>query len=83
VWLLICCELCGRTSKIPVHERVNVRALDHERLVRFENNDPAMDATLAHRSAYRLDWAGTWRLDTDMPFYDVNPAAFAHRRHGP
>ncbi|WP_446215327.1 DUF1062 domain-containing protein [Micromonospora sp. IBHARD004] len=77
VWLLICCDLCGRTSKIPVHERVNVRALDHERLLRFENNDPAMvrqltmDATLAHKAAYQLDWTGTWQLDTDIPFYDL------------
>ena len=22
VWMLICCELCGRTSKIPIHERI-------------------------------------------------------------
>lgn len=77
VWLLICCDLCGRTSKVPVHERINVRALDHERLVMFENNDPAMvrqltmDATLAHRAGYRLDWTGTWQLDTDLPFYDL------------
>jgi hypothetical protein len=77
VWLLLGCELCGRTSKVPVHERVNVRALDHERLLMFENNDPAMvrhltmDATLARKAAYRLDWTGTWRLDTDTPFYDL------------
>jgi hypothetical protein len=77
VWLLICCDQCGRTSKIPVHERVNVRALEHERLVMFENNDPAMvrqlamDAALASRAAYQLDWTGTWRLDTDIPFYDL------------
>ncbi|MEU5942869.1 DUF1062 domain-containing protein [Micromonospora sp. NPDC047548] len=77
VWLLICCDLCGRTSKIPVHERINVRALDNERLLRFENNDPAMvrqltmDATLAHKAAYQLDWTGTWQLDTDIPFYDL------------
>jgi hypothetical protein len=77
VWLLICCVQCGRTSKIPVHERVNVRALDHERLVMFENNDPAvvrqltMDTALASRASYQLDWTGTWRLDTDIPFYDL------------
>jgi len=28
VWMLICCELCGRTSKIPVYERIHVRALE-------------------------------------------------------
>lgn len=77
VWLLIGCELCGRTSKIPVHERINVRALDHERLLMFERNDPAvvrqltMDASLAHNATYRLDWTGTWKLDTDLPFYDL------------
>jgi hypothetical protein len=73
VWMLICCELCGRTSKIPVHERVYVRSLSSERLLRFENNDPAMvrdlatDSTLARRAAYRLDWSGAWELETDMP----------------
>ena len=77
VWLLICCRTCDRTSKIPVHERVHVQSLDHERLVRFENNDPgvvrqlAMDTALAGRSGYRLDWAGTWQLDTDLPFHDL------------
>jgi hypothetical protein len=80
VWMLICCELCDRTSKIPVHERVNVRALPSERLLRFENNDPAMvrhltmDAVLARKAAHRLDWSGTWELETDMPFYDVTGA---------
>ncbi|MFE0024813.1 DUF1062 domain-containing protein [Amycolatopsis sp. NPDC059021] len=86
VWMLICCELCGRTSKISVHERVHVQALDHERLLMFENNDPAivrqltMDATLAAKSAYRLDWSGTWKLDTDLPFYELqheNPVPLA------
>lgn len=77
VWMLIGCELCGRTSKIPLHERIHVRALDHERLLMFENNDPAMvrrltmDAGLAGRSAYRLDWRGTWELETDLPFYEL------------
>jgi hypothetical protein len=33
VWMLICRELCGRTSKIPVRERVYVRALSSERLL--------------------------------------------------
>jgi hypothetical protein len=74
VWLLICCESCGRTSKIPVHERVHVRALDHERLVEFQDNDAAavrrlaVDPALAGRAGYRLDWNGTWDLDTDLPF---------------
>jgi len=77
VWMLICCELCGRTSKVPVHERIHVQALEHERLLRFENNDPAMvrqlamDAALASKAAYRLDWTGAWELETDMPFYGL------------
>jgi hypothetical protein len=72
VWMLICCELCGRTSKIPVHERIPVQALDSERLLMFENNDPAMvrdlamDGALAGKAAYHLDWSGTWELETDM-----------------
>jgi hypothetical protein len=77
VWMLICCELCGRTSKIPIHERIYVRALESERLLMFENNDPAMvrelamDGALARKAAYQLDWSGTWELETDMPFYEL------------
>jgi len=79
VWLLIGCDQCDRTSKIPLHERVHVQALDHQRLLAYESNDPAMvrqvamDTALAGRSSYRLDWTGTWALDTDMPFYDSEP----------
>ncbi|MFJ6676803.1 DUF1062 domain-containing protein [Actinosynnema sp. NPDC091369] len=78
VWVLIGCDGCGRTSKIPIHERVHVRTLEHERLRRFENNDPAlvrhlvMDPVTAGRSGYRLDWSGTWDLETDMPFYALS-----------
>jgi hypothetical protein len=74
VWLLVCCDLCGGTSKIPVHERIHVRALENSRLVMYQNNDfaavreLAMSASLAGRSKYRLDWSGTWRLETDAPF---------------
>lgn len=77
VWMLICCEQCDRTSKIPVHERVHVNSLDHERLLMFERNDPAvvrqlvMDTALAGKVGYRLDWAGTWELGTDLPFYEL------------
>jgi len=83
VWMLISCELCGRTSKIPVHERVYVRSLSSERLLMFENNDPAMvrdlatDSALARRAAYRLDWNGAWELETGMPsgeFERADPA---------
>ena len=78
VWMLIGCELCDRTSKIPIHERIHVRALDHDRLVMFEMNDPAMvrdlamDTALAGRSGYRLDWDGIWALETDLPFYELD-----------
>jgi hypothetical protein len=73
VWMLICCERCGRTAKIPVHERIHVQALGRERLRMFETNDPvmvrdlALDAVLAGRAGYQLDWSGTWELDTGMP----------------
>jgi hypothetical protein len=73
VWMLICCERCGRTSKIPIHERTYVQALGSERLLMFENNDPAMvrnlamDGALAGQAGYRLDWSGTWELETGMP----------------
>jgi hypothetical protein len=64
VWMLIGCELCDRTSKIPIHERVHVQALENERLLMFEKNDPAMvrklviDGELAGTAGYQLDWAG-------------------------
>jgi hypothetical protein len=81
VWMLICCERCGRTSKIPVHERVHVRALKHERLLMFEGNAPALvrrltaDAALSGRAGHRLDWTGTWELETDTPFHDLDRGA--------
>jgi hypothetical protein len=74
VWLLVYCDVCGGTSKIPVHERIHVRALENSRLMMYQNNDPvavrelAMSASLAGRAKYRLDWSGTWRLETDVPF---------------
>ncbi len=73
VWMLIRCEQCGRTAKIPVHERVDVQALERGRLLMFEGNDRsmvrdlAMDGTLAAQAAYRFDWTGTWKLETAMP----------------
>ncbi|MET9630960.1 DUF1062 domain-containing protein [Lentzea sp. NPDC006480] len=73
VWLLIGCERCDRTSKVPVHERVHVSALDHDRLVRFEDNDPAIVRELVHAQR-KLDWTGTWELETDLPFYEIEKA---------
>ncbi|KOX25541.1 hypothetical protein ADK67_17000 [Saccharothrix sp. NRRL B-16348] len=78
VWLLIGCAKCGRTSKVPVHERVHVQSLAHERLLGFERNDPALvrqlvvDAAFAGKAGHRLDWNGTWELETDMPFYEID-----------
>jgi len=49
-----------------------VQALESERLLMFENNDPAMvrdlamDGTLAGKAAYQLDWSGIWELETDI-----------------
>ncbi len=75
VWLLLCCAACGRTTKVPVHERVHVQSLEHARQLAYETNDPAMvreltmNVSLAVKNGYRLDWTGTWQFDTDMPFY--------------
>ena len=73
VWLLLCCAACGRTSKVPVHERVRVQSLARARRLAYETNDPAMvreltmSASLAAKHGYRLDWTGTWELETDTP----------------
>lgn len=82
VWLLLCCSACGRTSKVPVHERVHVQSLEPAHRAAFEANDPAMvralttSASLAAKAGYRLDWSGTWRLETDTPFYSpLEPAS--------
>lgn len=73
VWMLIRCEQCGRTAKIPVHERVYVRALGPARRLMLEGNDRsmvrdlAMDRSLAAQAAYRFDWTGTWKLEAGLP----------------
>lgn len=73
VWLLLSCEGCDRTSKAPVHERVHLSALKPARREAYEANSPAMvhelamSASLATRNGYRLDWTGTWALETDTP----------------
>lgn len=73
VWLLLNCEACDRTSKVPVHERVHVQSLEPARRMAYETNDAsvvrelAMSASLAARNGYRLDWTGTWALETDQP----------------
>ena len=81
VWLLLCCEACGRTSKVPVHERVHVQSLERAHRFGYEINDPAlvreltMSASLAAKNGYRLDWTGTWELETDTPFYSPGDPA--------
>ncbi len=82
-WLLVLCAGCGRTSKVPVYERVHVRELTDARRTAFEENDAALvrelvtSAALAQRCGYALDWTGTWALETDLPFPDfdrISPA---------
>ncbi|MGW1056152.1 DUF1062 domain-containing protein [Streptomyces sp. NPDC001118] len=78
VWLLLSCAACDRTSKVPVHERVHVSSLEPARLVAYETNDPAvvreltMSASLAAKNGYRLDWTGSWQLETRTPLYALD-----------
>ncbi|KQV17539.1 MULTISPECIES: DUF1062 domain-containing protein [unclassified Kitasatospora] len=78
VWLLLSCAACDRTSKVPVHERVHVSSLDPARRVAYETNSPAvvreltMSAALAAKNGYRLDWTGTWELETRTPLYALD-----------
>jgi len=78
VWLLLSCAACDRTSKVPVHERIHVSSLEPARRVAYETNDPAvvreltMSASLAAKNGYRLDWTGTWELETRTPLYALD-----------
>jgi hypothetical protein len=78
VWLLLSCATCDRTSKVPVHERVHVSSLDPGLREAYEADDPAvvsglaMSASLAAKNRYRLDWAGTWELETCTPLYALD-----------
>ncbi|MEV6976075.1 DUF1062 domain-containing protein [Kitasatospora sp. NPDC093806] len=78
IWLLLSCTNCDRTSKVPVHERAHVSSIEPARLVAYETNDPSvvreltMDASLAARSGYRLDWAGTWELEARTPLHALD-----------
>jgi hypothetical protein len=81
VWLLLCCAACGRTSKVPVHERVRVQSLERARRLAYQTNDPAMvreltmSASFAAKNGHRLDWTGTWELETDAPCYSPDDPA--------
>ncbi|MEU9132435.1 DUF1062 domain-containing protein [Kitasatospora sp. NPDC048540] len=78
VWLLLSCAACDRTSKVPIHERVHVSTLEPARRVAYETNDPQMvreltiSRSLAARNGYRLDWTGTWELETRTPLYALD-----------
>ncbi|WP_331734925.1 DUF1062 domain-containing protein (plasmid) [Streptomyces sp. NBC_01166] len=81
VWLLLSCAGCDRTSKVPVHERVHVSSLEPARLVAYENNDPALvreltiSQSLSAKNGYRLDWTGTWEVETRTPLYAIDDPA--------
>ncbi|HWC82658.1 MAG TPA: DUF1062 domain-containing protein [Pseudonocardiaceae bacterium] len=81
VWLLLHCARCGRTSKVPVHERIHVQSLEPARLVAYETNSPAavrelaMSGSLAAKNGYRLDWSDTWELATDSPGHALDDRA--------
>ncbi|MFG2620138.1 DUF1062 domain-containing protein [Streptomyces sp. NPDC048507] len=70
VWLLVLCTGCGRTAKLTVLERVNVRSVPPRLLERLHDNDLALaaellrDPLLLRRNHVALDWDGAWRLDT-------------------
>jgi len=72
-WLLVLCAGCGRTAKLTVVERANVRAVSPALLDRLHANDPALvsellrSPDLLRRNRVRLDWTGAWRLDAPLP----------------
>jgi hypothetical protein len=68
VWLLIRCVRCGRTAKVTVIERANVRTIDPEKLCGYNDNDlnlvadVLLDPLIGHRNHYFLDWTDAWEL---------------------
>ena len=76
VWLLVRCLLCGRTSKLTVHERVPIRSFDPAEIRGYHVNDPELvasrllDPLLARRNRFTLDWTDAWRLDTPPAWPD-------------
>lgn len=69
-WLLVLCAGCGRTAKLTVLERMNVRSVPPLLLDRLHANDPSLaaellqDPVVRRRNRIALDWDGAWRLDT-------------------
>lgn len=57
-----------------------MQALQRQRLLMFQDNDPAMvrdlamDGALAAKAAFQLDWSGTWLLETGMPSCELERA---------
>lgn len=72
-WLLALCTGCGKTAKLTVLERMDVRSVRPELLDRLHANDPFLaaellqDPVLRRRQRVALDWSGAWRLDTGGP----------------
>ncbi|WP_433832595.1 DUF1062 domain-containing protein [Actinoplanes sp. CA-015351] len=79
VWLLALCTGCGKTIKLTVLERANVRTIDPKSLTRFHDNDITLaakllaDPRLLRRNGVSLDWSGAWTLhmtNMEMPADD-------------
>ncbi|WP_231618678.1 DUF1062 domain-containing protein [Nonomuraea sp. SBT364] len=76
VWLLVRCVSCDRTSKLAVHERVPVRAIDPATLDGYHDNDQELvasrllDPLIARRNRFSLDWTGAWELHTPQARLD-------------
>lgn len=68
-WLLVLCTACGRTAKLTIFERANVRSVPPGLLDRLHANDPRLVSELLQsddllrRNRVRLDWTDAWRLD--------------------
>jgi hypothetical protein len=68
VWLLALCDGCGRTVKLTVLERANVRTIDPSALAGFHGNDPELaakllqDPILQRRNRVSVDWGDAWTL---------------------
>ncbi|WP_430791131.1 DUF1062 domain-containing protein [Actinoplanes sp. G11-F43] len=70
VWLLALCTGCGKTTKLTIMERTNVRDIPSTFLDRLHQNDLSLAAELLQdpgvrrRNRIALDWGNAWRLDT-------------------
>ena len=70
VWLLALCTDCGKTARLTIMERMNVRFIAPHLLDRLHDNDLSLaaellqDPVMRRRNRIALDWADAWRLDT-------------------